>query len=71
MTMKKFKETKLPHLTKGLIGNFHYGLNIKHAKPVFEKRLIVDSLLGEIPTATKQTAGREKGHAGFLVHYIS
>ena len=33
MTMKNFKETKLPRLTKGLIGKYHYGLNIEHAKP--------------------------------------
>ena len=49
----------LPHLTKRLIGNYHYGLNIEHAKPVLEKGLIVNSLLGDIPTATKQAAGRE------------
>ena len=66
--MKNFKKTKLPHLTKGLIGNYHYGLNIEHAKPVLEKGLIVNSLLGDIPTATKQAAGREGGPAGFLVH---
>ena len=56
MTMKKFKKTKLPHLTKDLIGNYHYVLNIEHAKPVLEKGLIVNSLLGDIPTATKQAA---------------
>ena len=37
MTMKKLKKTKLPHLTKDLICNYHYGLNIEHAKPVLEK----------------------------------
>ena len=37
MTMKKLKKTKLPHLTKDLIGNYHYGLNIEHAKPVLKK----------------------------------
>ena len=35
---------------------------------MFEKRLIVNSLLGDIPTATKQAAGREGGPTGFLVH---
>ena len=54
--MKNFKEIKLPHLTKGFIGN--YLLNIEHAKPVFEKGVIVNSLLGDIPNATKQEAGR-------------
>ena len=68
MTMKKLKKTKLPHLTKDLIGNYHYGFNIEHAKPVLEKGLIVKSLLGDIPTATKQAAGRERGPACFLVH---
>ena len=43
-------------------------LNIEHAKSVFEKGLIVNSLLGDIPTATKQTAGREKGPTGFFLH---
>ena len=43
-------------------------LNIEHNKPVLEKGLIVNSLLGDIPTATKQTAGRKEGPAGFLVH---
>ena len=38
MTMKIFKKAKLPHFTKGLIGNNHYGLNIEHAKPVLELR---------------------------------
>ena len=37
--MKNVKETKLPHLTKGLIGNYHYVLNIEQAKPVLEKGL--------------------------------
>ena len=58
MTMKNFKKTKLPHLTKGLIGNYHYGLNIEHANPVLEKGLIVNSLLRDIPTTTKQAAGK-------------
>ena len=57
MTMKNFKKTKFPHLTKGLIGNYHYELNIEHAKPVLEIVLIVNSFLGVIPTATKQAAG--------------
>ena len=57
--MKNDYKTKLPHLTKDLIGNYHYGLNIEHAKPVLEKYLIVNSLLGDIPTTTKQEAGRE------------
>ena len=58
MTMKKLKKTKFPHLTNDLIGNYHYRLNIEHAKPVLEKDLIVNSLLGDIPTATKQAARR-------------
>ena len=37
MTMKNFKKTKLLHLTKGLIGNYHYGLNNDLAKLVLEK----------------------------------
>ena len=68
MTMKIIKKTKLSHITKGLIGNYHYGLNIEHAQLVLEKGLIVTSLLGDIPTATKQAAGREGGPAGFLLH---
>ena len=44
------------------------GLISKHAKPVLEKVLIVNSLLRDILTATKQAAGREGGHAGFLLH---
>ena len=40
----------------------------EHAKPVLEKGLIVNSMLGDIPTATKQAAGREGGPAGFIVH---
>ena len=35
---------------------------------MLEKGLIVNSLLGDIPTATKQAAGREEGPAGFFVH---
>ena len=35
---------------------------------MLEKGLIVNLLLGDIPTATKQAAGREGGPAGFLVH---
>ena len=68
MTMKNFKEAKLPHLTKGFIEKYHYGLNIEQAKPVFKKGPIVNFLLGDIPTATKQAAWREGGPAGFLVH---
>ena len=51
-----------------IIGNYHYGLNIEHANPVLEKGLIVNSLLGDIPAATKQAAGRKRSSAGFLVH---
>ena len=68
MTMKKLKKAKLHHLTKCLIGKYHYVLNIEHAKTVLEKGLIVNSLLVDIPTATKQAAGREGNHASFLVH---
>ena len=42
MTIKNIKNTKLPHLTKGLIGNYHYGYNIEYAKPLLEKDLIVN-----------------------------
>ena len=34
---------------------------------MLEKGLIVNSLLGDIPTDTKQAAERERGPAGFLV----
>ena len=68
MTMKNIKKTKLPHLTKGLIGNCCYSFNIEHAKPLFKKVLIVNSVLRNIPTAIKQAAGREGGPVGFLVH---
>ena len=51
MNMEKNKKTNLPHLTKDLIDNYHYGLNIEHAKPLLENDLIVNSLLGYIPTA--------------------
>ena len=37
MTMKKLKKTKPPHLTKGLIGNYHLGFIIEHAKYVLKK----------------------------------
>ena len=67
MTMKKLRKTKLPHLTKDLIGNYHYRLNIEHANPVLEKGLIVNSLLGSIPTANKQAAGWGGDLAGFLI----
>ena len=66
MTIKIIKNTKLPLLTKGLIGNYHYGLNIEHAKPVLEKGLIVNSLLGDIPTATKKAEGRGGGPDAYL-----
>ena len=45
--------------------------SIEHAKPVLEKDVIVNSLLGDILTDTKQAAGREGGPAGFLVHVSS
>ena len=61
MTMKSNKKTTLPHLNCGLIGNYHYGFNIEHAKPVFAKGLTVNSLLSDIPTSTKQKAGRKGG----------
>ena len=35
---------------------------------MLENGLIVNTLLGDIPTATKHTAGREWGPTGFLVH---
>ena len=66
--MKKLKKTKLHHITKGLIGKYHYLFDIEHTKNILEKGLIVNSLLREIPTSTKQAAGREGGPAGFLVH---
>ena len=56
--MENFTETKLPHITKGLIGNYHYGLNIEHVKLVLEKGLIVNSLLGELPKLCKQHEGK-------------
>ena len=51
LRQREFRVTKLPHLTKGLIGNYHYGFNIEHAKQVLEKGLIVNSLLGDITTS--------------------
>ena len=69
MTMKKkLKKTMLPHLTKDLIGIYHYGLNIENAKPVLEKGLIVNSLLEDVPTVTKQAEVKRRERAGFLVH---
>ena len=59
MIMKNLKETKHQHLAKGLIGNYHFGLNFHAANSVLEKGLIVNSLLGDIPTATKQAAERK------------
>ena len=47
MTMKKLKKTKLPHLNKGLIGNYHYGFNIEHSKPVLEKVLDSELVVGK------------------------
>ena len=64
----KHLESKISSPNKGLIGNFHYGFNIVHTKPMLEKGLIVNSLLADIPTATKQAAGREWSPSGFLVH---
>ena len=37
---------------------------------MIEKGKIVDSLMGRIPTPTKQAKGSEGGHAGFIV-YVS
>ena len=34
---------------------------------MLEKGLIVNSLVGDIPTATKQVVGRELGPAGSLI----
>ena len=56
-----------PHLTKDLIGNYHYRLNIEHANPVLEKGLIVNQFLGDITTDTKQAAGWGGDLAGFLI----
>ena len=71
MSMKNFKKTKLPHLTKSLFGNCHYGLNIEHAKSVLEKGLIINSLLGDIPTITKQAAGSDGVLQTSLYMYLS
>ena len=71
MTMKILKKTKLSHLTKGLIGNYYYGFYSEHAKPVLEKGLIVNSLLGDITIDTKQTTGSEEGPTGFMYMYPS
>ena len=68
MTMKNIKKTILPIFSKDLIGNYNYGFNIEHSKPVLEKGLIVNSLLRDIPTATKQAAGIEGDPAGFLAN---
>ena len=65
--MKNIKKTKFLILSS-LIGNYQYGFNIEQVKPVLEKGQVVNSLLGEIPTATTQAAGSEGGPAGFLVH---
>ena len=47
---------------------YQYGLNIKHAQQELEKYLIVNSLLGDIPTTPKQAAEVKMVPAGFLVH---
>ena len=47
MTMNNFKETKLPHLTKELIGNYLYEFNIEHVKPVLEKVLDSELVVGK------------------------
>ena len=65
--MKDLQKTNLPHLTKGLIGNYHYGFNIEHAITMLEKGMLVNSLFGDIPTATKQAAVWGGDHAGFLI----
>ena len=67
MTIKNYKKTKLPHLIKGLISNYHYGFNIEHVKPVLEKGMILNSLMVDIPTATKQASGWGGDLAGFLI----
>ena len=51
--MKNIKKTKLLQIIKCLIVNYHYGFIIEHAKPMLEKDLIMNSMLGDIPTATK------------------
>ena len=66
-SLSGLSQTKFHHSLMGLIGNYHYGFNIEHTKQVLEKGLIVNSLLGDIPTATKQAAGKTVGPAGFLV----
>ena len=35
---------------------------------MLEKGLIVNSLLGDMPTANKQSAGSEVSPAGYLIH---
>ena len=45
-------------------------LNIEHSKPELEKGMIGNSLLGDIPTATKQAAERDWGPAVFFL-YVS
>ena len=66
--MKIIKSTKLPHLTKGLIGNYHYGLNIEHAKHVLENIINKWICIGRDINATKQTARREGGPAVIFRH---
>ena len=71
MTLKNIKKTKLLHINKGLIGINHYEFNIEQAKSVFEKGLILYSLLGDIPTATKQAAERKEVLQASLHRYPS
>ena len=44
----------------------HQGFNIEQVKPRLDKGLILNSLLGDITTATKQAAGK----AGVLQAYL-
>ena len=67
MTIKNIKKTKLSHLKKGLIGNYHYGLNIEHAKPVHEKGMIVNTLLVNIQIPlSKQWEGKGVLQASYI-----
>ena len=67
MIKKNVKKTKFSQHSKGLIIKYHYCFKVEHAKPVLEKGLIVNSLLVDIPTATKQAAGWGGDLAGFLI----
>ena len=66
MTVKKLKKTKLPHLNKGLIGNYHYMDNIEYAKLLLEKDMIVNRCWEtyQLPLSKQ----RERSPAGFLLH---